>query len=105
MPGSSAKTVRLSPVRASNEPPAENAKPSFPTPVGTMFILALGANVVLQSPALRASVESMLNSTGLNGSTTQDGLATIEKSVLVAACIQVSTLQDPTSEISAESTA
>jgi hypothetical protein len=41
----------------------------------------------------------------LNGSTTQDGLATIEKSVFVAACIQLSTSQEPVSEISAASTA
>ena len=47
----------------------------------------------------------MLNSTGLNGSTTQDGLATAEKSVLVAADIQLSTLQEPASEMSAASTA
>ena len=70
-----------------------------------MFILAFGAIVVLHSPSLRARLVSRLNSTGLNGSTTQDGLATAEKSVLVAADIQLSTLQEPTSEMSAASTA
>src|SRR4030081_1835552 len=74
-------------------------------PVGTRLVLALGAIVVLQSPSLRARLVSRLNSTGLNGSTTQDGLATAEKSVLVALEIQLSTLHDPTSEISAASTA
>ena len=70
-----------------------------------MFILAFGAIVVLHSPSLRARLVSMLSSTGLNGLTTQDGLATAEKSVLVAADSQLSTLQDPTSEMSAASTA
>jgi hypothetical protein len=37
--------------------------------------------------------------------TTQEGLATAEKSVLVAADIQLSTLHDPVSEMSAASTA
>src|SRR3978361_1656231 len=94
-------------VRAANGPPPEIEKPSVPTPVGTRFILAFGAKVVLQSPPLRASLASMLSSTGfsLNGSTTQDGLATIEKSVLVAACIQLSTLHDPRSDITAAHTA
>ena len=46
----------------------------------------------------------MLSSTGLTIFTTQDGLATAEKSVLVAVDSQLSTLQEPTSEISAEST-
>jgi hypothetical protein len=36
---------------------------------------------------------------------TQEGLATAEKSVLVAVDIQLSTLHDPTSEMSAASTA
>ena len=74
-------------------------------PVGTMLVLALGAMVVLQSPSLRDRLVSRLSSTGLKISTTQDGLATAEKSVLVAVEIQLSTLHDPASEISAASTA
>jgi len=41
----------------------------------------------------------------LKGSTTQDGLATAEKSLLVADDNQLSILQEPVSEISAASTA
>ncbi len=76
-------------------------------PVGRKFILALGAIVVLHSPSLRARLVSRLISTGLilKGSTAQDGLATAEKSVLVALEIQLSTLQEPVSEMSAASTA
>ncbi len=69
------------------------------------FVLAFGATVVLQSPSLRARMVSKLSSIGVKGSTTQEGLATAEKSVLVAADIQLSTLQEPTSEMSAASTA
>src|ERR1035437_5432800 len=74
-------------------------------PVGTRLVLALGAMLVLQSPSLRDRLVSRLNSTGLRMSTTQEGLATAEKSVLVAVDIQLSTLHDPTSEMSAASTA
>ena len=74
-------------------------------PVGTMFVLAFGAIVVLQSPSLRERLVSRLNSTGWKILTTQDGLATAEKSVLVAVDSQLSTLQEPTSEMSAASTA
>ena len=70
-----------------------------------MFVLAFGAIVVLHSPSLRARLVSMLSSTGWNGSTTQDGLATAEKSVLVAADSQLSILHEPASEMSAASTA
>src|SRR4029450_8462001 len=70
-----------------------------------MFILAFGWIVVLHSPPARARLESMLSSTGLNRSTTQDGLATAVKSVLDAAESQLSILHDPASEMSAESTA
>ena len=70
-----------------------------------MLVFAFGAMVVLQSPSLRERLVSRLNSTGLKILTTQDGLATAEKSVLVAVDIQLSTLHDPTSEISAASTA
>src|SRR3954451_7017359 len=73
-------------------------------PVGMMFILAFGWIEVLHSPSLLAWLASMLSSTGLKGSTTQDGLATAEKSVLVAIDIQLSSLQEPTSEMSAAST-
>jgi hypothetical protein len=52
-----------------------------------------------------ARLVKRLSSTGLKGSTTQDGLATIEKSVLVAHDIQLSSLQEPASEMSAASTA
>src|SRR5437868_14954552 len=69
------------------------------------FVLAFGAMVVLQSPSLRDRMVCRLSSIGLRGSTTQEGLATAEKSVLVAADIQLSTLHDPTSEMSAASTA
>jgi len=54
--------------------------------------------VVLHSPSLRDRLPSTLNSTGLPISTTQEGLATIEKSVLVAVDIQLSSLHEPTSE-------
>ena len=74
-------------------------------PVGTRFVLALGCKVLLHSPSLRERLLSTLNSTGLPISTTQDGLATSEKSVLVAVDIQLSSLQEPTSEMSAASTA
>ena len=74
-------------------------------PVGAMFVLAFGWIVLLHSPSLRARFVSMLNSTGWNGLTTQDGLATAKKSVLDAADSQLSILQDPTSEMSAASTA
>src|SRR3979409_1052629 len=74
-------------------------------PVGTMFHLALGAMVVLHSPSLRHRLVSRLNSTGWKMSATQEGLATAEKSVLVAVDIQLSTLHDPTSDMSAASTA
>ena len=67
--------------------------------------MALGTILVLQSPSLRNLLVSRLNSTGLKMLTTQEGLATAEKSVLVAADIQLSTLHDPTSEMSAASTA
>ena len=70
-----------------------------------MFVLAFGWIVVLHSPSLRARLVSMLSSTGLNGLTTQDGLATAEKSVLDAADSQLSILHDPASEMSAASTA
>src|SRR5205807_1963910 len=70
-----------------------------------MFHLAFGAILVLQSPSLRERTVCRLNSTGLKIFTAQDGLATAEKSVLVAACSQLSTLHDPTSEMSAASTA
>jgi len=46
-----------------------------------------------------------LNSTGLNTFTTQDGFATAEKSALLALEIQLSTLHEPVSEMSAASTA
>src|SRR6202165_4344471 len=74
-------------------------------PVGTIFHLALGAMLVLQSPSLRERLVSRLSSTGLKILTAQEGLATAEKSVLVAVDIQLSTLHDPTSEMSAASTA
>src|SRR5437762_13786387 len=74
-------------------------------PVGTQLDLALRTLLVLQSPSLRNLLVSRLNSTGLKMLTTQEGLATAEKSVLVAADIQLSTLHDPTSEMSAASTA
>ena len=74
-------------------------------PVGTMFVLAFGWIVVLHSPSLRARLVSRLSSTGLNGLTTQDGLATAEKSVLDADDSQLSTLHEPASEMSAASTA
>ena len=74
-------------------------------PVGTKFHLAFGAMVVLQSPSLRDLTVCRLSSTGRNIFTTQDGLATAERSVLVAIDNQLSTLQDPTSEMSAASTA
>src|SRR6266478_3244124 len=61
--------------------------------------------LVLQSPPLRERLVSRLSSTGLKIFTTQEGLATAEKSVLVAPDIQLSTLHDPTSEMSAASTA
>ena len=70
-----------------------------------MFHFALGARMVLQSPSLRERLVSRLNSTGLTISATQEGLATAEKSVLVAVEIQLSTLHDPASEMSAASTA
>jgi hypothetical protein len=70
-----------------------------------MFVLAFGWIVVLHSPSLRARLVSMLSSTGLNGLTTQEGLATAEKSVLEAVDSQLSTLHEPTSEMSAASTA
>jgi hypothetical protein len=41
-------------VSASNEALPKTEKPNLPMPVGAMFILALEANVVLQSPSLRA---------------------------------------------------
>ena len=103
--GIPANTVRFSPVAALNEPPAETENPSFPMPVGTMFVLTLGAIEVLHSPSLLARLVNRLSSTGLKGSTTQDGLATIAKSVLVADDIQLSNLQEPGSEMSAASTA
>ena len=74
-------------------------------PVGAMFHFAFGAMLVLQSPSLREATVCRLNSTGLKIFTAQDGLATAEKSVLLAVDIQLSTLHDPTSEISAASTA
>src|SRR4051812_33741142 len=74
-------------------------------PVGTRLVLALGCKVVPHSPSLRERLPSMLNSTGLPISTTQEGLATMEKSVLVALDSQLSSLQEPTSEMSAASTA
>src|SRR5713226_8308372 len=74
-------------------------------PVGMRLVLALGAILVLQSPSPRNLLVSRLNSTGLKMSATQEGLATAEKSVLVAADIQLSTLHDPTSDMSAASTA
>src|SRR5436305_15212904 len=74
-------------------------------PVGTRLDLALGTILVLQSPSLRNLLVSRLNSTGLKMLTTQEGLATAEKSVLVAADIQLSPLHDPTSELSPASTA
>jgi hypothetical protein len=43
----------------------------------------------------------MLSSTGWNGLTTQDGLATAEKSVLDAADSQLSILHEPASPMSA----
>src|SRR5438105_9563603 len=61
--------------------------------------------VVLQEPSARVGLVNRLNSTGLKRSTTQEGLATAEKSVLLALEIQLSTLHEPTSEISAASTA
>jgi len=67
--------------------------------------LALGAMLVPQSPSLRERLVSRLSSTGLKMFATQEGLATAEKSVLVAVDIQLSTLHDPTSEMSAASTA
>ena len=70
-----------------------------------MFVLAFGWIAVLHSPSLRARLVSMLSSTGLNGLTTQDGLATAEKSVLEAADSQLSTLHEPASPMSAASTA
>ena len=79
--------------------------PHRPIPVGTKFVLAFGATVVLQSPSLRARMVCRLSSIGLKGSTTQEGLATAEKSVLEAVDSQLSTLQEPTSEMSAASTA
>jgi hypothetical protein len=74
-------------------------------PVGTIFHLALGAILVAQSPSLRERLVSRLSSTGLKMFATQEGLATAEKSVLLAVDIQLSTLHDPTSEMSAASTA
>lgn len=47
----------------------------------------------------------MLSSIGLKGSTTQEGLATASTSVFEAVDSQLSTLQEPTSEMSAASTA
>jgi hypothetical protein len=47
----------------------------------------------------------MLNSTGRNAFTMQEGLATAEKSVLVAVDNQLSSLHDPASPTSAASTA
>ena len=70
-----------------------------------MFVLAFGWIVVLHSPSLRARLVNMLNSTGWNGLTTQDGLATAVKSVLEADDSQLSTLHEPASPISAASTA
>src|SRR5258707_11251846 len=74
-------------------------------PVGTRLVLALGWKLLPHSPSLRERLLNTLNSTGLPMSTTQEGLATSEKSVLVAVDIQLSSLQEPTSEISAASTA
>jgi len=50
---------------------------------------------------------SRLSSTGFSfkGSTTQEGLATAEKSVFVADESQLSSLHEPVSPMSAESTA
>src|SRR5258708_7704177 len=68
--------------------------------------LCLGNDIIVpQSPSLRNLLVSRLNSTGLRMSATQEGLATAEKSVLVAADTQLSTLHDPTSDMSAASTA
>src|SRR3981081_3144467 len=61
--------------------------------------------LVLQSPSLRERLVNRVSSTGLKMFATQEGLATAEKSVLVAVDIQLSTLHDPTSEMSAASTA
>src|SRR5437868_416760 len=83
--GTTANALRFSPVRTSKDPPAKNEKPNLPIPVGAMLVLAFGTIVVLQSPSLRDLTVCMLNSTGLKILTAQEGLATAEKSVLVAA--------------------
>jgi hypothetical protein len=70
-----------------------------------MFVLAFGWIVLLYSPSLRVRLVSMLNSTGWNGLTTQDGSATAVKSVLEADDSQLSTLHEPASPMSAASTA
>jgi len=76
--------ARSSPLRTSNKPRLRNGHTLLP---------------------LRDRTVCKLNSTGLKIFTAQEGLATAEKSVLVAADSQLSTLQDPTSEMSAASTA
>lgn len=70
-----------------------------------MFVLAFGWIAVPHSPSLRPRLVSKLNSTGLNGLTTPDGLATAAKSVLEADDSQLSTLHEPASPMSAASTA
>src|SRR5262245_44266534 len=104
--GTTVNQVRFSPVMASNDAPASADSPSFPMPVGTKFVFALGWSVVFHSPSPLARLLNRLSSTGctLNGSTTQEGLATTAKSVLVANDIQLSNLQEPASEMSAAST-
>jgi hypothetical protein len=69
------------------------------------LLFAFGEIVVLQSPSFRARLVCSVSSTGLNGSTTQEGLATAARSRLLATENQLSTLQEPTSEMSAASTA
>src|ERR1700710_480138 len=74
-------------------------------PVGIRLVLAFGVKLVLQFPPLRDRLASKSSSTGLPRSTTQEGLATAEKSAFLAEDTQLSSLQSPTPEMSAASTA
>src|SRR4029077_21225472 len=81
------------------------ANPNFPVSGFTRVILAFGSKVVLHSPSARTRAASTPISTGRNSGTTQAGLETARRSVLLASEIHDSTLQAPTSSIAASSTA
>ena len=94
----------LLPVAASNAAVLVTASPNEPIPLGMSLTLALGVRVVLHSWSDRWLRTWTLSSVGLKKSNAQAGLAAAMMSLLSAADIHDSTLQEPPPDTSDVST-